>query len=385
MRILLLGFTARALAEAAAAAGYDAVSLDYFGDYDLQRLIPAYSLRRDWGTGYSAENLWRASERLNWEAAVYASDLENHPPVVARLAGKGRLLGNGPGELAVRDRRRLQAALGRGGILFPRSTSRLPESGGDRWLVKPEKSGGGRGVAFWQPGQPVPPGAYWQRFIPGTPVSAAFVANGAECVVLGVTEQFSGGEEKGGFAYRGNVVPFLPPEKAERAALLAAVRRFAAFLTREFGLKGLNGMDLIYHEQRLYLLEVNPRYSASMELLARAYRPHLFRDHVDACLTGRLPRFYLEEYWEHPPFYGKRVVYARCRVRVPVRREAEWRRAGVRDIPRGGERIPPGSPVCTVLAAADSRGECLARLDGAEAWIRSQLEKETGRWEQQCQ
>ncbi len=376
VRVLLLGFSTRALAEAAAAAGYDLISIDYFADYDQQRLIPAYSLQRDLGLEYSAENLRQASQRFSWDAVVYTSNLENHPEVVAKLEEERMVLGNGPSELRVRNQRELWEALARAGILFPPSCWCPPGAirGGERWLVKPEKSGGGLRIYFWQAGEPVPPRTYWQCFIPGTPVSAALVANGVECVVLGITEQFSG-TETAGFLYRGNIVPFLPPEEEDGEALLAEVRRTAARLTCEFGLKGLNGLDFIYYQGKLYLLEVNPRYTASMELLTRAYGLDLFQLHVEACLNESLPQFHLEQYWHQPSFYGKRVVYARRGVQVPAGIEEVLYRKGVRDIPRGGERIPQGAPVCTVFATGGSRTECLEHLDLAAEWIYRQLEQ----------
>ena len=51
----------------------------------------------------------------------------------------------------------------------------------------------------------------------------------------------------------------------------------------EFGLKGLNGIDfLLTADDEPMFLEVNPRYSASMELFAAAMAD-LFSLHVKAC------------------------------------------------------------------------------------------------------
>lgn len=57
--------------------------------------------------------------------------------------------------------------------------------------------------------------------------------------------------------------------------------KLAQGLTKNFGLKGLWNFDLVHHarERRWYLLEVNPRPSASMEALELAVKQGLFEVH----------------------------------------------------------------------------------------------------------
>ena len=53
----------------------------------------------------------------------------------------------------------------------------------------------------------------------------------------------------------------------------------AAAVTEEFGLVGLNGLDFVARGGVPYPIEVNPRYSASMELVERSTRSSLFQMH----------------------------------------------------------------------------------------------------------
>ena len=62
----------------------------------------------------------------------------------------------------------------------------------------------------------------------------------------------------------------------------------AGAVTEAFGLVGLNGIDFVLREGEPYVLEINPRYSASMELIERGGRLSVFEAHVAAC-GGDLP------------------------------------------------------------------------------------------------
>jgi len=250
----------------------------------------------------------------------------------------------------------------------------LPQEG--RWLRKPVHSGGGHGIAFWR-GKPLDEAHLLQEYVEGTHASAAFVADGRDCVLLGVTEQLIGREELGGRGFRwcGNILPLdLPPQGVE--AVLDAVEEIAAKLTRRFGLRGANGFDFVLARRgnRLipYLVEVNPRYTASMELVEWAYGVSVFDLHVRSS-EGELPPFSLRDRIQKGGFYGKGIVYAQADVVVPE--TAGWRERGRRDIPFPGERIGAGHPICTVLAQGDSRDECWRRLLAEAEAVRQEVEE----------
>jgi uncharacterized protein len=351
VKILIAGLTTRAIAESAVRAGCDVVTVDYFGDLDQKRLCQNVSLR-ELGLKYSAAAIAEAAGSLVYDAVAYCGGLENHPRVVARLAADATLLGNTPETLErVRDPGRLFPVLAARGFAVPetrRPGDPLPSGG--RWLVKPVRGGGGMGIRDFE-GQPLASGQILQAFVEGVSGSAAFVADGARSVLLGWTEQLRGPR---GFLYGGNVLPLDGP-----AAALDEVRRLAAALTAEFGLRGLNGFDFILSAGRPVLVEVNPRYCASMELWDQAAGPPVFALHLAAC-AGSLPGAV-----EAPEdFRGKAIVYAPRR--VTVGQTSGWIARGIRDVPPPDSTIQEGHPICTVLARESSRAACRARLQ-AEA------------------
>jgi predicted ATP-grasp superfamily ATP-dependent carboligase len=142
--------------------------------------------------------------------------------------------------------------------------------------------------------------------------------------------------------------------------VLEQVNAIAALLVREFSLKGLNGMDFIVdRENEVHLLEVNPRYSASMELIEQSLGANLFLLHL-AAVGGQLPASVPALQEGETLFYGKAIIYAEADIVMPDTRN--WPGKGVRDIPFPGEAISGGQPVCTVFAVGNSREECFRKL-----------------------
>ncbi len=352
------------MAESAVRARCDVVTVDYFGDLDTKRLCPNTSLREQ-GLGYSATALARVAREISCDAVAYCGGLENHPDVVEALAEGRTLLGNAPETLrAVRDPATLFSFLSARGFAVPETigaSGRLPTAG--RWLVKPVASGGGHGIRPWR-GEPLGPRHVLQERLAGVTASVAFVADGRQAVLLGWSEQL---HRRSGFRYAGNVLPLEAP-----AAALEELRLLIQALTVGFGLVGLNGVDFVLYKNRPAVVEVNPRYSASMELVERATGVSMFALHLAAC-RGSLPEPGSADAAIYPRgqtgFHGKRIVYAGRSVAVTA--SLAWLDRGVRDIPLEGDVIRKGHPICTVLASGPSRQACLAALRAEEERIAS--------------
>jgi predicted ATP-grasp superfamily ATP-dependent carboligase len=362
--ILIAGASVRAFAESAALAGFAVVALDAYADLDLRARAHALSLPRDLGVEYSAPRAARAAQEIPSAAAAYGSGFENHPRAVTALA-RGRPLWGNPADVVrrVRNPALLAAALAERRFQVPElRTTPPPYARGSRgWLLKPLRSGGGRGVRAFPPGAPLPRGTYLQEHIPGVPGSVVFVADGRRAVPLGLSRQLVGEEAFGGagFRYSGSLLAGAVPLFDRESELAARGAGLASAVTEAFGLVGLNGVDFIAQDGVPWPIEVNPRYTASMELVERAHGVSMFALHARAC-AGSLPPAPLAgkacaQVW------GKAVVYARRDVTMRELRRW-WRNDGVRDIPYPGERIARGRPICTVFAAGASADACRCAL-----------------------
>jgi uncharacterized protein len=366
-RLLVAGVTTRPIASSATRAGWAVTAVDAFGDLDLRACARVIALRREDG-GFDPSAAAAAARRIPADAVAYTSNFENHPSAVAALAAGRRLLGNSASVLErVRDPIELMRALREHGFETPESRVRAPRVAGGtarRWLLKPRRSGGGHGTSAWRPGRPVGRHQYLQQRIAGRPGSIVFLADGRRALALALSRQIVGERAFGAsrFRYCGSLMGggLFDAE----AALLRRASAMADAVTQDFGLVGLNGIDFIARAGRPWPIEVNPRYSASMELLERRAGTSLFALHADAC-AGRLP--------DAPPrparrVLGKAVVFARRE--VTLRETRGWLRdPAIADVPHPGERIPRGRPICTVFASGTNAGTCLRALASKAAGI----------------
>lgn len=378
-RVLLVGASVRAIAESAARAGWEAWALDSFGDLDLRRIAHVVSPRGDPASSRTPARVARAARELDVAAVVYAGGWENHPAAVRAVARGRELLGNAPDVLArVRDPAVVARTLRAASLPTPAVwTRREPPRSRGEWMLKRRGSAGGWGVARWRAGSRVRRDAVLQERIEGTPASIVFAADGRDAVPLALTRQLIGDPALGasGFRYCGSILADADDgslgTSVDRAAAVAVARE----LTRAFGLVGVNGVDLIVRDGVPFAVEVNPRWTASMELVERARGLAVFETHVRAC-RGVLPRI-TDGAWElrGSGAIGKAVVFARSDVVMGDTRR--WLDEDmVRDIPHPGERIARGRPVCTVFARGRTAGDCEAALLAAAAQVRRAIERE---------
>jgi predicted ATP-grasp superfamily ATP-dependent carboligase len=372
--LLICGASTRAVADSAARAGFSVTALDAFADLDQHPAVRAISVVTSGNATASA--LARSASSVDGDAVVYLSPFENHPRAVARIAAGRQLWGNAPDTLrAVRDPGTLARVSRLRGFAFPRM-SRNSNDPNDSYLLKPFRSGGGNRIRPWR-GEPVPRTSYLQEQIEGTSGSLAFVAAAGDCVPVGFSRQLAGEPSFGacGFRYCGNIVAPLDDRQFSRGrALLDAATTLARAVTSEFDLVGLNGIDFIARDGVPVLLEVNPRWSSSMELSERAFATTLFQAHADACRSSTLPSFDLISGLRLSGAFGKAIVYARKDSLILD--SAGWLDdPDVRDVPRSGQRFRPGQPVCSVFATAPDSDSCYRELVARAECIYRQLEE----------
>jgi predicted ATP-grasp superfamily ATP-dependent carboligase len=341
--VAIVGASVRAAAQSALRAGFDVVAADMFADEDLRRLCPATRIA-DYPEGLVA---WLRS--VDADAWFYTGALENHPDLIDELARIKPLWGNaGRAIQSVRDHAQLCKALTRAGLGFPKTCSSaagLPLDGS--WLCKTHRGSSGSGVwvldgaaALDRTGSE---GAEFQRRLDlgsGKPASVIYFFGEGDARTLGVTQQIIGCPLTGAapFQYAGSLGPLRVASHV--AEQLDALRDL---LVETFQLCGVVGVDLWIDDERAWVLEVNPRYTASVELLERA--------------TG-VPAFGLiKDCVETDSTVGKLILFAKREVTVSasfsnwaLAQSAQEPWPALADIPAAGEAIPSGAPVLTLFA-----------------------------------
>jgi predicted ATP-grasp superfamily ATP-dependent carboligase len=343
VRILVVAVSARMLAQLAVADGYEVTALDRFGDVDLRAIA-------DGATARGNDAMVALAADTDADAVVYGAGLENRPDLVRQLSDGRELLGT-PAELlpTVRDPWEVAAAAKAAGARAPetRSIHELPAPSGARpgmWLRKPLRGGGGRGVRGWMGGR-LGATEILQRRAYGLSCSAVAIGNGREATPVGITEQLHRGS---GFQWAGNMTPPRVPD-GERAELEGKLSAVCTEVTTRFGVRGAFGVDAIWDGHDAWVLEVNPRPPASLEL----FGPGGFEAHVRGARRLGLPTVG----W--PQVAGcakvKLVLFADRVMRAP---DPTWWPSGlVYDIPHAGETIKRGAPVCTLISATDDAAE----------------------------
>ena len=243
----------------------------------------------------------------------------------------------------------------------------LPTTG--RWLLKPKRSAGGLGIRVYT-GQAFDPRTYFlQEQIDGLPCSAVFLGHDGGAMLLGVTQQLIGVPwlHATGFHYAGNVGPLPLADPAHWQAV-------GSSLVKEFHLRGLFGVDAILRDGVPWPIEINPRYTASVEILERSLGMALLPWHRNAFDPGgRVGRSSCKDSAgasPSRPITGKAIWYASTLLTFPpdgpwlsaLQADANLDDVEYADIPHPGDQIAPGQPVLTFFASATTVAECLAKL-----------------------
>ncbi len=372
--VLIAAFSGRALAAAARRAGYAPLVADLFADEDTRCLAADGSrVAGDLANGFEADSLLETLDRLGKYAPppvgiVYGAGFETRPGLLSEIGGRWRILGNEPEVLArLKEPVEFAALCGTLGIPHPETRRDCPP-GPEGWLQKRAGGGGGTHITPAKGAVPAGEDVYFQRRVEGRPVSALFAAARNDVRIIGFSEQWQAPSPLEPYRFGGAVRPADLPKQTE-AALTGAVQALA----REFGLRGLNSADFLVGEDGWWLLEINPRPGATLDIFDSAACP-LFALHM-AAITGRpSPRIR-----KLPGAAATRIVYASRPVIVPPSiRYPAW----TVDRPGPGARLCAGDPFCTVLARERSVCEALTSctqraghwqtiFDEHEEWIRS--------------
>ncbi len=351
--VLIAAVSGRALAASARRGGYLPLVADFFGDQDTVAAAQGQvTLRDGFAQGFREHELMEALERLASQhvpvGIVCGTGFEDRPQLLARLKQRWPLFGNSADKVARAKDPETFAALCRDcGIAHPR-VSLSPPAARHSWVAKRRGGSGGRHVAAASVKE-FGEGVYYQSRVPGKPVSALLLANGVCAVVLGFSEQWACPAPRQRFRYGGAVRPAdIAPGLAQRLAESAC--RLAAALS----LTGLNSADFMVDGDDFWILEINPRPGATLDIF-EADGASLFSLHMRAC-AGDLPD-------EAPRLGGAKasaIFYAERDVIAPERFEwPDWSA----DRPNAGIAIKAGEPVCTVHAGAATGVEARALVD----------------------
>lgn len=371
--VILAGASVRSLAQSAIRDGLKPLCVDMFGDEDLRRL-----LSDEFGT----TDRLIVSERFCDVPSLVIGVPRNVPLIaVGGLENDSRLMAPlrqqrpvcGPADSVIQDLKNplsLFPALQNAGCRTPRFHMAAADAVGDRrWLKKTIHSAGGQGVQRFEanasPVSVANDNSFLQEFIDGIPMSATFSGDGTNVCLIGCALQFSGLEPL-------NAPPFLFCGNAGPMPVSADLRQqfvnIGQCIVDRWAMCGLFGVDVIVRDGRAFVIEVNPRLTASHEL-------HEFSNidavgHVALQLAAGQHHHGLRKQRTQnpavgqstPPMVTRLVVYADRDRRISETEQSALLKqcrkpdqsppvVWLADIPRAGTIVPEGTPFCSVYLA----------------------------------
>jgi uncharacterized protein len=362
MKILIVGYSVRHIACSAARAGHKVIAADSFCDLDLEACSNGITLLPQPLDLPQAESLIQTyMEKFSPDAVVLGPGLEE-----ARVKGVSVL--NSPPEKAalVSDKLWLAGWLEESGFPFI-PTAESPENVSFPAVIKPRKGAGGVGCRLVKKAADLKleeevkleERTIIQDWLSGTPASVSVIGTGRDSRALAANEQLVGAPWAGAdeFRYSGNVIPLEPPQPE--------IAWMAEEIVSELGLVGSNGVDFLLTERGPVVVEVNPRFQGSLDVVEMSTGKNVFQAHMDA-FKGILPERPLSK-----RVAGRAILFADENVKIGELftrwiRGRDW----ITDVPRPGSNIKKSDPVASVLATGRDRAEVLDLLMARTAVLR---------------
>jgi len=336
-KIIIAATSARAFAEAACASGDEVVTLDAFADADLNSIASeAYQVNmQDWQI--DIDDFIRQFVKINLDNVhgfCYASLFDAVPELLNWVATRVPIIGNSAETLKKAKAISFFELLDTLDIVHPKVSLDYPQAPG-HWL---SKSVGGCGGTHVKLAKEHDLGDYFQQEIVGEPVSMLFVANGKVSQLIGFNRQLVAPTIVLPYRYAGAVGSVKLPDSVVEAFCNAAKK-----LTNAMGLVGINSLDAVLCDEKLSILELNPRLSASFELY-----PNLWDVHLQAC-NGILTGLHINN-----ASRAKMTIFADKDIEIDI--DFAWPN-WTADLPNqdlARNRILKDAPICSVLAEAET-------------------------------
>jgi predicted ATP-grasp superfamily ATP-dependent carboligase len=370
--VVLIGASVRAAAQSAERAGYRVIGIDLFGDRDCRAACDRFAL---------LDESNRAAELFDEFSSADVVCVGGFADPTSVLESLGSHAGRIEKALNLQNRLKqpafLRSIADAGGFFFPETfssaaekiESSVPTDG--RWLVKPQRGSGGIGVTWATADTLVPDeNVSIQRYVAGRLFGATLLIDPERAMVLGMCRSLfhrhGHGHQAMPFLYAGSFGPI--PIEDDLARKLACIGREIHHRTGldrtgldrtgldRTGLVGLCNIDFIIdRDGQPWLLEINPRWSGSSEVIERS----LVGDETSLFALGRDPSLSSSIAIDPTMQTYKRVLYA-SRSGRPVRFKLQSIApeiglklnipgVTIADVPADGTQIEPGWPICSVL------------------------------------
>ncbi len=350
--IIIAAISSRIYVQAAIEARFEVIAIDAFADVDTLNIAKKV-IQLDVVNGqFERELLLKSLTEIDIKQCIgfcYGAGFEAQTDLLEDIAKILPIIGNAATVVkACKNPQRFFALCDVLNIQYPATSFEKPNRT-QGWL---QKTIGGTGGAHIKPVLPLNLGltqpVYYQKIQAGTPMSCLFLADSKQVQILGVNEQWCSPATLSPYRFGGAVSHAVLSDNVQHQ-----LEEFVQAASLEWDLKGLNSCDFIVHNNELFMLELNPRLSATFDLY-KAKRGHLFAAHV-AAFTAQLNSGHKVAWPDNDwPVIEKKsramqIIYANQTAKIPM--DMDWPN-WVSDVPQPNRIILAGMPICTILAEA---------------------------------
>lgn len=347
--IVVVGTNVRNVAQSARKAGHSVYALTYYDDEDLKLYAEVEKLSED--KKAVKERVEQIAESLGAKVVLSTGyeDLNIKDELV---------LGHPPREAArVKDKLKFYRTLEKADIPYPPLVDLNEASKGFELICKPRMGGGGEKVFAANTASSdslnsleslefLDEEYICQRYVEGSACSVSIMAGRVKTVVA-VNEILVGWKAMNtqGFTYSGNITPLSHQlTEVEYKELI----RTAVETVDLFDLRGSVGVDFVMGDKP-YVLEINPRFQASVDSIEWSHDINMFRSHLDSVEGGRVETPKAKRFASRSILFADRTTEInKCMTGNPF----------FADVPPN-DVYSRGDPLVSILCSGSSRKELL--------------------------
>ncbi len=388
LNLILTSFSTRAAAESFSnLKNINLYAFDFFGDLDLKEIVNHSFSLKEKNMNFKTEKLYDGIKEFLLENRnqdyylIYGSDWDNQPELLYKLEQIKNLELRGNSAAVISDLNKkeslknlLKIAKNAGFktpelFLDQKNLIKFLSKKNNDLIIKPYDSGGGLKIEkikdlkndkkkFGDIFTKKKSEFYLEEFIEGENRSCQFAADGKNAKIMSFTRELKAAEVNpsfdNSFKYAGNIL--IKEEEKE----IKIIQKLIQNITARYSLRGINGIDYIKNDQGIFFIELNPRFTAALELLIPFYQEEL----PEIYLKNVVGNDYLRKYMQNDFGFSAKVIYyaeQNFKLTSDLRENFEKiknqkiakslieSQFEIKDLPKKGEKFTKEDPVFTLI------------------------------------
>ena len=217
----------------------------------------------------------------------------------------------------------------------------------NQFILKPLKGSGGYDINLLDNGEDIEfndSKFILQEYVPGINLSSSILAskNDTETIMTSRLLTMNDFEKNNSFIYVGNILPLTNESIMSDVENVDDIKMemmdTSQELSKEFNLLGSNGVDYIFNEDGLYVIEINPRIQGTFECVEMSLGINMLDAHIKACF-GNIIEIPKAKYYAY-----KKIIYSPTRMKYE-----NLKLDNIYDLPHIGSITEKSQPLLTII------------------------------------